>query len=49
MYALRAQARIRWGFARLACMQLSFWLGVNGSVTIQQVKALADKVAARLP
>ena len=27
---------------------LAFWLGVNGSVTAQQVKALADKVAARL-
>ncbi len=30
---------------------LAFWLGVNGkgSVTVQEVKALADKVAARLP
>jgi hypothetical protein len=28
---------------------LAFWLGVNGPVTAQQVKALADKVAARLP
>ncbi len=30
---------------------LAFWLGVNSkeSVTVQQVKALADKVAARLP
>ena len=30
---------------------LAFWLGVNGkgSVTVQAVKALADKVAARLP
>jgi hypothetical protein len=30
---------------------LAFWLGVNskGSVTAQEVKALADKVAARLP
>jgi hypothetical protein len=28
---------------------LAFWLGVNGVVTVQQVKALADKVGARLP
>jgi hypothetical protein len=28
---------------------LAFWLGVNGSVTVQQVKSLADMVAARLP
>jgi len=30
---------------------LAFWLGVNGksSVTVQEVKALADRVAARLP
>lgn len=28
---------------------LAFWLGVNGSVTVQQVKGLADMVAARLP
>ena len=30
---------------------LAFWLGVGGatSLTPQQVKALADKIAARLP
>ena len=28
---------------------IQFWLGVEGSLSVQQVKALADKVAARLP
>ena len=28
---------------------MQFWLGVKGSLTVQQVKALADKVAAHLP
>jgi hypothetical protein len=28
---------------------MQFWLGVKGPLTVQQVKALADRVAARLP
>jgi hypothetical protein len=52
-YTLKPPANLGTSRSNAACTEvtkgIAFWLSVKGPLSVQQVKTLADKVAARLP
>ena len=52
-YTLKPPATMSTSKSNAACTvvtkSVAFWLSVKGALSVQQVKTLADKVAARLP